>query len=114
MQGLTHVASSADGTKIVAVSVAGYLYTSTDSGATWTERGTQYYLRGAASSADGTKLVAAGDSSVYTSTDSGVTWIEQPTSPALSQVASSADGTKLVGVGPGYHDYIYTSSGPVR
>jgi hypothetical protein len=34
------VASSADGTKLVGTTYGGYIYTSSDSGATWTERTT--------------------------------------------------------------------------
>lgn len=79
------VASSADGTKLVAVleSTDGYIYTSTDSGVTWAKRtaakGYYTYWTSVASSADGTKLVAAADymypdpynaGRIYTSTDS--------------------------------------------
>jgi photosystem II stability/assembly factor-like uncharacterized protein len=52
------VASSADGTKLVAVALTGYIYTSADSGATWTQTGAQELWNSVASSADGTKLVA--------------------------------------------------------
>ena len=54
------VASSADGTKLVAVVYSGYIYTSTDSGVTWTQQtsaGSQIWFS-VASSADGTKLAA--------------------------------------------------------
>ena len=61
------VASSADGTKFVAASYGGYLYTSTDSGATWTQRATVQNWSAVASSADGTKLVAAASGNVYAS-----------------------------------------------
>lgn len=103
------VASSADGTKLVAVQFddagyAGWIYTSTDSGATWTRTGAHGYWASVASSIDGTKLVAAqardGNGNpgwIYTSTDSGATW--SPTGAPNSywaSVASSADGTKLV------------------
>jgi photosystem II stability/assembly factor-like uncharacterized protein len=52
------VASSADGTKLVAAVIGGYIYTSWDSGATWTQRGSSQDWQSVASSADGTKLVA--------------------------------------------------------
>ena len=55
------VASSSDGTKLVAGVSGGYggqIYTSTDSGATWTAREQVRYWRSVASSSDGTKLVA--------------------------------------------------------
>ncbi len=55
------VASSADGTRLAAVN-GGYVYTSTDGGATWTERtaaGSRQWET-VALSADGTKLCAGG------------------------------------------------------
>jgi photosystem II stability/assembly factor-like uncharacterized protein len=70
-----------DGTKLVAVTNdmgnPDYIYTSSDSGTTWTQRGTQREWESVASSADGTKLVAVNccDGYIYTSSDSGVTWI---------------------------------------
>src|SRR6267378_267177 len=54
------VASSADGTKLVSVIWPGSIYTSTNSGATWTNTSAPNKNWGAvASSADGTKLAAA-------------------------------------------------------
>jgi hypothetical protein len=58
------VASSADGTKLVAASSAdptlslGHIYLSSDSGASWTETGTPQNWKAVALSADGTKVVA--------------------------------------------------------
>jgi photosystem II stability/assembly factor-like uncharacterized protein len=52
------VASSADGTKLVAAVTGGQIYTSTDSGANWTPLESNRNWRSVASSADGTKLVA--------------------------------------------------------
>jgi len=95
------VASSSDGAKLVAA--AGdllnidYVYTSVDSGATWTQTGTAQAWTSVASSADGTKLVAASEGGgIYTSVDSGATWTQTGTAQAWTSVASSADGTKLV------------------
>src|ERR1019366_5810490 len=105
----TSVASSADGSKLVAVSESasgdpgnpnGLIYTSTDSGATWTATSaprTEWWA--VASSADGTKLVAEDylNRHIYISRNSGATWT---LSGAPTQwwyaVASSADGSKLV------------------
>jgi hypothetical protein len=56
-----YVASSADGTKLVAAACGGYLYTSGDSGATWMQTGTSLGAQNwasVASSSNGTKLVA--------------------------------------------------------
>jgi hypothetical protein len=91
------VASSADGTKLVAV--ADQIYTSANSGATWTATtAPSNNWSTVASSADATKLVAVADQ-IYTSGNSGATWTPT-TAPSnrWSSVASSADGTKLVAV----------------
>jgi hypothetical protein len=122
----TGVASSADGTKLVAVCYAGALdlvgiYTSTNSGGTWqptsapNDPDTNQWSA-VASSADGVKLVAVSQGSsgaIYTSTNSGHTW--QPTTAPVddySCVASSPDGTKLAAAsGYGYSVYISTNSG---
>ncbi len=107
------VASSEDGTKLVAVVSGEYIYTSPDSGVNWTARtiaGIQDW-ESVASSADGTKLVAVVDGEyIYTSTDSGASWTQRVTSGSRSwkDVASSADGTKLVAVAN--NNYIYTST----
>ena len=94
------VASSADGTKLVAaIWSTGKIYTSTDSGVTWTPREENRDWLGVASSADGRKLVAVGNQTkIYTSTDSGVSWTPRETYRGWRSVASSADGTKLVAV----------------
>jgi photosystem II stability/assembly factor-like uncharacterized protein len=107
------VASSTDGTKLIASAYSDMIYTSTDSGASWTPRepGGSNYWNSVASSADGTKLVAVSDRGyIYTSTNSGVTWTARATDTERDwySVASSADGTKLVAAA-GY-DYIYTST----
>ncbi|MFZ2151988.1 MAG: hypothetical protein WAV09_02675 [Minisyncoccia bacterium] len=74
------IASSSDGTKLVAGRAPGYLYTSTDSGVTWAEQtgaGSRTWYS-VTSSSDGTKLAAAAYGGyIYTSTDSGATWVEQ-------------------------------------
>jgi len=96
----TSVASSADGTKLVAVGPFS-IYTSTNSGATWISNAPSAQWISVASSADGNKLVAASDAGlygfIYTSTNAGATWLvtSAPGTYWIS-VASSADGTKLV------------------
>lgn len=106
---VSSLASSADGTKLVAAvgqhgSNVGPIYASTNSGITWTLTGapTNYWIS-VASSADGSKLVAAtcppGERTglIYTSTNSGMTWV--PTSAPGNPwtcVASSADGVRLI------------------
>jgi hypothetical protein len=112
----TSVASSADGTKLVAAAMnseGGFIYASMDSGLTWTLTGapTNNSWATVASSADGSKLVAAsgyvfipalsygGYGGVYTSTNFGMSWTSNNVPDAQWQsVAASADGTKLVAV----------------
>jgi hypothetical protein len=101
------VASSADGTKLVAAA-GGYvgsagrapIFLSTNAGISWTQSSAPVtnWLH-VASSADGSRLVAVGEQ-IYYSTNSGDTWMQSSGSPQpnefWSSVASSADGTKSV------------------
>jgi hypothetical protein len=114
------VAASADGSKLVAVSFGGGIYTSTNSGVSWMQVAgvPQNLWRAVASSADGTRLMAVSypDSSFanYISTDSGVTWNAISNSPpypieAWTTIACSADGLKLVGASE-FDGLIYTST----
>ncbi len=113
------VASSADGTKMVAVGsgpgyshLTGPIYTSANSGLSWNlTSAPDEFWSSVASSADGTKLVAAaGYSGLYTSTNSGFTWAltSAPSTNNWNCVASSADGTKWVAAA-GYGG-LYTST----
>ena len=115
------ITSSADGTKLAALvypdrdSVgnildAGYIYTSTDSGATWTEQILVWHWYGITGSADGTKLAAVSNGSIHVSTDSGATWIyrESSSSRYWSSIAVSADGTTFAATVE--DGYIYTST----
>ena len=98
------VASSSDGTKLVAVFYGG-IYTNSNSGnGSWILQngaGTRNWSS-VASSSDGTKLVAVVfGGGIYTSIDSGVTWTLQSgasTTADWQSVASSSDGSKLVAV----------------
>ena len=65
------MASSADGTKLVAVVFGGYIYASTDSGVTWTRPQGSFSQdwMSVASSADGTRLVAVTGGGLTTSGD---------------------------------------------
>jgi hypothetical protein len=112
------VASSADGTNLVAAAEAtegdgsflpGPIYTSTNAGASWAPSGAPSNVwYSVACSADGTKLVAAayagpsqngGTGLIYTSADSGVTWTNaSPPTNYWTSVASSTDGTHLIAV----------------
>ena len=111
------IAASYDGIKLVAASVTGNpipdhgrIYTSDDSGVTWTRRHPTVALldwQSVASSSDGQKLVICwtnfdGEGEIYTSIDSGVTW-NKASAPAKNWVAvtSSADGNKLAAAARG-------------
>jgi hypothetical protein len=93
------LASSADGTKLVAVASGGLVYTSPDSGTNWyAKNAPSAAWNTVASSWDGAKLVAAVYGGlIYSSADSGVTWTPTGSPSARwSSVASSLDGSKLV------------------
>jgi photosystem II stability/assembly factor-like uncharacterized protein len=123
------VACSADGVKFIAVAGMtpnvplgsdGSVYTSKDSGKTWSRCGAP--TNGwscVASSADGTKLVAGsyladcsrqGDGSIYTSNDSGDNWFRSDApSNGWASVAVSANGAKLAAATE-FGDQVYISS----
>lgn len=91
------IATSADGTKLVAIEFNGFILTSTDSGNTWTPRESARNWTAVASSADGVKLVATvGNGQIYTSSDSGVTWTPRESVRNWARVASSRDGNTLI------------------
>lgn len=90
IQAWRDVASSSDGTKLVAVVNMGQIYTSTDAGATWTARDTIRTWHRVASSASGSKLVAVTfGGQIYTSTDSGLSWTPRESTRYWSGIASS-------------------------
>jgi hypothetical protein len=106
------VASSADGTKLIAAQNYGGIYVSTNSGITWQQTSAPNSEWGSiASSADGTKLAAV-NYYIYTSTNSGATWTQ---TSALGggwiSVASSADGNFLAAAPFSGAIYISTNSG---
>jgi hypothetical protein len=115
------IASSADGTKLVAAAYFGFIYTSTNSGATWTPNltTTNQFWRSVVSSADGTKLLAAaaynGGSNpgpILTSTNGGFTWTSGALTGFWASAASSADGRRLsLGGEQGSGTFISTNSG---
>jgi hypothetical protein len=121
--GLSSVASSADGSRLFITTPeswyngtlvsTGHVYTSTDSGITWTSRlPKQTGYTAIASSADGLKLLLAyGPNTfgcLYTSSDGGTNWTQRYCGAQWSGVASSTDGVKLAACAWG--GGIYTSS----
>jgi len=101
-----YLATSADGTKVVGVVFNGFIYTSTDSGLTFTARMTDMTRPWVtvSSSADGVHLVAASGNSVsgevWISADSGVTWTQTTPPDGAAHdfrgIAASASGSKVV------------------
>jgi hypothetical protein len=93
------LASSADGTQLIAA--ADGIYFSTNSGLTWavTTNLSQTGWLGVASSGDGARLAAFGNG-IYTSSDSGATWNPATNVPSAGWhgLATSADGMTLIAV----------------
>ena len=114
-QNWVSVASSTNGTRLVAVAQGGPIYTSTDSGVTWTAQASpSTNWQSVASSYDGTKLVAVvKGGQIYTSVNSGTNWTIRFGAPSTNwqSVASSADGTFLVAAVKGGQIYTSPNSG---
>ncbi|MGP8220618.1 MAG: WD40/YVTN/BNR-like repeat-containing protein [Limisphaerales bacterium] len=108
------VASSADGTKLVAAVRSGQIYISSNSGSSWTAQGPNGLLWiSVASSSDGTKLVAVeNNGQIYTSSNSGTLWTQRVSGTTnWVAVASSTDGSRLVATASGGQISISTDSG---
>ena len=109
------IASSADGSRLVAVAsiTGGGVYVSIDSGLAWSgplgpiSAGNWY---AAASSADGSKLPAAVNGG-YIYTNSGTAWTAAFGPANWVALASSADGTKLIAAASGLGLYTSGNSG---
>ena len=112
------VASSADGTKLIAVgnmspSGASAVFTSTNSGLTWETNNAPFAIWTAvAASADGNNLVmVAATGPILTSTNAGASWIQSTNAPMLnwSAVASSSNGMKLVVTAINNQPFLFTN-----
>jgi len=91
------IASSADGTKLVAAGSS--IYLSTNSGSTWVAPAHAPFINAVASSADGSKLLGFNANGfVYVSTNSGGTWSMGPNFTGWNGIAISADGSKMAAV----------------
>ena len=108
------IASSSDGTRMIAANYAGDLYQSINSGQTWNgltvaSLGSADWT-GVASSSDGTILAAVlFDNGIYLSTNSGTSWAaEESASVAWDGIASSANGSNMIA--STYGSDLYTSS----
>jgi hypothetical protein len=109
------IASSANGSNLVAAVYNGYLYVSSDAGKTWPLVGiNSLYWTSVASSAGGTNLVAvAKGGQIYTSTNSGSSWQQRTNNASLAwnNVACSSDGSRLVAALGNGSIYISPDSG---
>ncbi|GAA3945704.1 sialidase family protein [Allohahella marinimesophila] len=81
--------------------VNGFIYTSSDAGLTWNQRGLGLEFLDIASSADGRHLLAASATGVHVSDTNGVTWTDgpvfgQPVTELETLIAMSADGRRLL------------------
>ena len=104
------VATSFDGSVIVAVVSAGHLYVSLDYGNTWIDRmsaGSRYWSTVACDSTGAKMVATVTDGYIYTSSDFGSTWQQVASSRNWYSISSSADGTKLAAVVK--YGYVYTS-----
>ncbi|WP_296918166.1 sialidase family protein [Polaromonas sp.] len=99
------VASSQDGTKLAAAERFGKIYTSSDSGLSWTARIPDHGFNSIALSGDGNTVVAVQPLSttdplatgkIYISTDGGATWTQRQQASSWRGVALSADGNRIV------------------
>ncbi|HSU56150.1 MAG TPA: sialidase family protein [Candidatus Dormibacteraeota bacterium] len=118
LQRWTCVASSADGTKLIGAAYDRGIYTSADSGTTWTSNNVanvQFGLwNSVGSSADGSTLFATRYRNfvLYSSSNSGVLWAPTTNNLAdLFSVAVSADGTIAVASDNNGHVASSTNSG---
>jgi hypothetical protein len=97
----TGITGSSDGLKLAVVVIDGYIYTSADGGATWTQRDPAGGVRSwgsITSSPDGVYLTATiTNGSIWTSTDSGVTWTERtfPTTYDWRACCMTSNGQKI-------------------
>lgn len=113
------VASSADGSKLVAVlrtTAAPAIYLSTNSGTTWATPPVtpQKNFHAVASSADGSRLIAAAEGDqLFLSSDSGQSWSPRSVKVFWSGVAASENGTNIIAVAQtagGTPGPVYTSA----
>ena len=101
-RGWNHVAMTPDGNNLLASVGSGYLYTFTDSGATFVERqasGSTQAWNGVSISSDGTYMLAAiNPGALWLSADSGVTWTKLTGAGVrywFGKTAMNSTGTRL-------------------
>jgi len=93
----TAIASSSDGSRLLATGFGDWLWVSANAGQSWSARESQRNWTSVASSADGLTLVAAaGSGQLFVSWDGGLAWSARGPSATWTAVTSSADGKRLV------------------
>lgn len=119
----TRAASSADGTKVVAVLSNSFVLLSINGGVNWTSASghppQDYYLTSIACSADGTNLIVAGGNQlmapvqpICTSTNFGASWVTNNAPRAYwTSVASSSSGSVLAAASTAVGVYVSTNAG---
>ena len=98
----TCVASSDDGSRLVAGVNAGFLYVSPDFGGSWIPINISANWSGVGCSADGARMIAvANGGGVYVSTENGISWEQRlnlPTAAIYNGATVSGDGSTMVAV----------------
>lgn len=113
--GITSVANSDNGNIAVATggsyTCLGYIYISTDSGATWTSLGVSGKWKDSVVSSDGTKMAVAGAFAnyIYVSNDAGATWNSRTGSGSRDWLAISGNSNLSTLIAAVSSGYIYTS-----
>lgn len=116
--GITSLCCSSDGTKVTYTTYNGYIYVSTNSGSTFTPKGTLNCWTASCMSSNGvTQYAAKNDelsysSTLYRSTDSGSTWsiLSYESAGFITDIACSSDGTIYEYSATGLTDKISMSS----
>lgn len=119
-KGLTAIASSYDGSKVVTVGYTdysgtnwGFIYQSLDFGHTWYQTGAPWgNWHSIASSGDGSKLFASNDYGIWVSTNGGTLWeqtISSRNSP-LNLCTSLSGQSVFAEIGIGNSNYIFIST----
>jgi hypothetical protein len=113
------IACSLDGSVVLTTAEGSYLYVSTNSGVSFTQKDSQrVWSRVSVSGTDGSKQYACVSSTtttgyVYVSGDTGATWTAKNTDTNRSwqSVSTNADGTKAIAVAFGGFLYVSADSG---
>lgn len=108
------ISCSSDGSKVIASIYQDYLYVSTDSGSTWTARGSSDSWNAVWCSPDGSTLMAGTTGTyIYRSTDDGASWTEYTGPGAHSWVgfAGNTAGSRILAAHTMFDIYATTNSG---